>query len=473
MTVGSSNADHQLLAEGVVALDQKLIFALDFARRIDVHDARIAIEHQCVALEHGFHQMLDADHGGNLEGARENRRVRSDAARLQSDTDEIFVRHQRHLRQRQLVGDENGGLAESVLLVFLPQVAQHAMANVAKIGRAFAQITVGDRKHLRAQLIDHAKERTLRGEAVVDRLADAADELLILENQAMAVEDFEFRLGHQRFHADLERGQFGARARQRLFEPPDLGAGIADAQVPIDRTEKRADDMGDAARETWRGGQADQARAANFDRRGEARGAADLFVTLELAIRLDHAAAIFVAFFFLGREGFAQLKAREDLRDLSGSRAQQADLLLTDLATAQSLDDQNANRLLPPLLHRHAEKRVIALLAGLGEVFVTRMAHRVFDHHGSVRFDGEPDEALAHTHRDTADRITIEADGRAQDQTLVLRIEEIERADLDLQTARDSTDNPVQRFAQVVGGFAADRGDAFDQRKSITIGSHD
>ena len=49
---------------------------------------------------------------------------------------------------------------------------------------------------------------------------------------------------------------------------------------------------------------------------------------------------------------------------------------------------------------------------------------------------------------------------------------QIERADLNLHSPRDSADNPVKRFPQIVRRFAADRGDAFDQRESVTISSH-
>ena len=79
--------------------------------------------------------------------------------------------------------------------------------------------------------------------------------------------------------------------------------------------------MRDALRESRRGGKPDQARAANLDRRGDARLAADLLVVLELAVGLDHPAAVFVALLFLGRERLAQAEMRKHLRDLVGRGA--------------------------------------------------------------------------------------------------------------------------------------------------------
>ena len=113
-------------------------------------------------------------------------------------------------------------------------MAQHAMADVAEIGGALAQVAVGDREHLRTEFIDHPKERTLGGIAGVDRLANAADELLVFENLTVAVENLEFGRRHQRLHPNLERRQFAQRARQRLLEPPGFGLGVGRAQVSID-----------------------------------------------------------------------------------------------------------------------------------------------------------------------------------------------------------------------------------------------
>ncbi len=135
--------------------------------------------------------MFDANHGRDFERPRQDRRVRGDAARLQRDARELVVADQHQLRERKLLGDYNRRLGEGSSLFLLAQMTQHAMADVAEVGRALAQIIVRDRKHRGAEFLDDPQQRALGGVAVGDCLADAADELLVFENHAMAVEDLQ------------------------------------------------------------------------------------------------------------------------------------------------------------------------------------------------------------------------------------------------------------------------------------------
>ena len=221
---------HQLALEIFVTLGQRGVVFFDVGTRVDVDDAGVSVEHQRVVLDHRFHQMLDAHHGGNFERAREDRGMRGHAARLQRDADQVLMRHQRELRERQLLGHDDGRLAERTLAAFLAQMAQHAMADVAEVGRALAQVAVGDIEHLRRQLIDDAEQRALGGESLLDGFAHAADEFLVFEDHAMAVENLQIGVRHHRRHAGLERAQFGERSRERLFEALLLGLHVAGAQ---------------------------------------------------------------------------------------------------------------------------------------------------------------------------------------------------------------------------------------------------
>ena len=72
---------------------------------------------------------------------------------------------------------------------------------------------------------------------------------------------------------------------------------------------------------------------------------------------------------------------RQDLRDLARRGSQQAHLILAELAPPESLRHQYAKGLVTPLLDRHTEEGVVALLAGFGEIFIARMAYRILDHH--------------------------------------------------------------------------------------------
>ncbi len=100
------------------------------------------------------------------------------------------------------------------------------------------------------------------------------------------------------------------------------------------------------------------------------------------------------------------------------------------------------------------------------------MTDRVGNRDRRARFDHHPDQSLAQAHRDLADRVAVEPDGRAQHQALALRIEQVERADLGLHPFGDRGDDPIERGAQIFVVFTANRGDFLDQRKAISIGCH-
>ena len=240
-----------------------------------------------------------------------------------------------------------------------------------------AQVAVGHRQQLRAQLVDHPEQRALGRVAGGDDVADTADELVVLQDHLVGVEDLELGLRHQRRHPIFDRVEFGERAHERLFQPLVLAAQVARAQVAVDSTQESADHVRHAVAETGRRRQSDQARATHLDRRLDAGLTADLLVALELAVGLDHPPAVLVAFLFLGRKRLAQAKVRQDLRHLIGRGLEQAHFARAEFAAAQGLHDHHADRLLPPVLHRHAQKGVVALLAGFRKIFVARMADRV------------------------------------------------------------------------------------------------
>ena len=58
-------------------------------------------------------------------------------------------------------------------------------------------------------------------------------------------------------------------------------------------------------------------------------------------------------------------------------------------------------------------------------------------------------------------------------EALALRVEEVERADLDLHPLGDRGDDFIEGLAQVGGGLATDRGDVFDQSELVAIGTHE
>src|SRR5258708_7728007 len=202
------------------------------------------------------------------------------------------------------------------------------------------------------------------------------------------------------------------------------------------------------------------------------RLAADFFVVLEVAVALDHTTLLFEPLFFLGDERFAQPEMRKNLRDLVSRRAQQPDFVLVEFAPLERLRDQHSQWLFAPVMNRHAEKSMEALLAGLGKIFVPLMADRVGHVYGFVFFQHQPDQSLVETHRDLADRFAIEPNGGAKHEPFALRIEEVERTDLRFHAGRDCESNAVKRLAQVVRMLAANRGEMLDQSEAILVSTH-
>src|SRR5580692_7776722 len=147
--------------------------------------------------------------------------------------------------------------------------------------------------------------------------------------------------------------------------------------MAIDAAQKRADDVRVALWKSGRRGKSRQPRPSNLGRRCVTRLAADFFVILELTVCLDHAALVFEPLFFLGDERFAQPEMRKNLRILVRGGAEQADFTLVEFAPLERLRDQHAERLLAPVMNRHAEESMEALLAGLRKIFVALMADGV------------------------------------------------------------------------------------------------
>src|SRR6266850_944226 len=242
--------------------------------------------------------------------------------------------------------------------------------------------------------------------------------------------------------------------------------------MTVDAAQKRADHVRISQRESGRGSQPGQSRAANFRRRGVASLAADLLEVFQLAIGLDHTPAIFEPLFFLGRQRLAQAKMRQNLRDLVGGGAEQANLTLIEFAALQGLRDQHTERLLVAVENRDAKKSVVALLASLGKILVARMTDRVGHVNRFVLLQNQPHQPFADTHRDLADRFAIEADGGAQDYALALRIEKVERAYLGLHSSGDRGDHLIESFAQVFRMLPANSGKMFNEGKAIFIRRH-
>ena len=152
--------------------------------------------------------------------------------------------------------------------------------------------------------------------------------------------------------------------------------------------------------------------------------------------------------------------------ELAGDGAQQADLVGGELAAAQRLHDQHAERR-APLEHGHAEERVVALLVRLGEELEARVHRRVGYRDRLHGLDDEAGQALADQHAHAADRAVLEAGGRPQRERRRALVEQVDRARLGTHALGDHLDDAVERLLQVLG--LADQGaDVLEEAQAVT-----
>jgi hypothetical protein len=92
-----------LLLERALALAVPILFKHD-GRRIDDHQAGIAVDDDPVVLSDQFARVLDAHRGGDVEAARDDSRVRCTAAQVRHETVEHGVLELQHVGRADVVG---------------------------------------------------------------------------------------------------------------------------------------------------------------------------------------------------------------------------------------------------------------------------------------------------------------------------------------------------------------------------------
>ena len=137
-----------------------------------------------------------------------------------------------------------------------------------------------------------------------------------------------------------------------------------------------------------------------------------------------------------------QLAGRKHLGQDRGDHLHRLDLVLGIGLARPVLHRQHAHDLADPQ-DRHAQERVVDLLAGLREIAEVGVALRVGGiDHLALRGDGA-DQALADAHPGLVHRLGREADGGEQLEHLAGAVE-VDRADLGHEIGRDQPDDAVQ-----------------------------
>ena len=86
---------------------------------------------------------------------------------------------------------------------------------------------------------------------------------------------------------------------------------------------------------------------------------------------------------------------------------------------------------------------------GLGKIFVARVRQRIDCHHRLHSFDNQSGQTFARPHRHLSHGLLVQSHGRAQSQTLVLAIKNIDGANLGSHPFRDRGDDVIESLLKV------------------------
>ncbi len=442
----------ELAIEGAVLAVEPFVLRGDVARRTHVDGPRVSVDDQRIALVDGLEQRVDSDHGGDLEGFREDRRVRGRAAGRQRDARQTLRLDRRQIRERQLFGDEDAAFGQLAGLFFdAEQVAKQAMTDVAHVRGTLAEIAVRHARERAGILVDGELKGGFRRESVFDEAVDLFQEALVFEHHPVRVEKARIHFRNPVAHPRLQVLDLADGLTERLLEALPLRRGIVATQLAdLVEGDERAEHVCRADSESRRRRHADEPRRARglFGRR-LARVLA-LFVSAKLADRRDHPLAILVSLLLLRLQRLGEPELHDDPRHLRGDRLQEPEFVAAEASPPERLDHEHAERFLA-IEDRHAEKRVVTLLAGLGEILVSGVRERIDDHHRLEPLEHEAGQAFVEPHAHLADGRPVEPLGRPQRELAGTRLVDVERADLRVGAFRDHANDRLERLLEIVG----------------------
>ena len=150
-----------------------------------------------------------------------------------------------------------------------------------------------------------------------------------------------------------------------------------------------------------------------------------------------------------GRDELAERpRFADDRPQLGAGGLQHAHVRVAERPRFGRLDDQHA--LEQPAIHdRHAEKRSIRILAGVGEILEPGMRRGIGDALGLEAFGDQTGQALRQAHPDAADAFLPEPDRRREHEIRPIGLQEVDGTDVGREPPLNQVDDVGERFGCV------------------------
>ncbi len=228
--------------------------------RMHDHLAMTAVDQHQIVVAEVLERLVRADHHRQAHAAREDRAVRQRAAAGRDHAEHAVLGQMGEFRRRDRVADQHAADARGDLPLGRRGVARqhrlHAADHMIDILAPAAQVWIVDRVERR----DHAVALHLqRGAGAIAALADqvvqAADQLRVLENQAVGVDELADFARQRAMQLAAQLVHFFARGDQGDVQPCDFGLDFGFRQrAPVDLRLARLHQARAAERHAARGG---------------------------------------------------------------------------------------------------------------------------------------------------------------------------------------------------------------------------
>ncbi|MDT4819800.1 hypothetical protein FQZ97_529260 [compost metagenome] len=337
---------------------------------------------------------------------------------------QLAFRHFAEHRRGQLLADQDGVLlVDQVLLALFLQVGEQAAAEVLDVRGALAQVVIVHQLETGHVLHHHLAQGALGPLARADHALDLEADGGIVEHHQVDVEErtlFGAQLG---FQLAGEAAHVFAYRFQGLLEAFDLGFDVIDRAIRHHLQVSR--------RQHHHRGPHGGARCA---RHADELGFLGAFT---LAAKTANGAG------GLGvGDNASQLRAHGD---------EEGFLALVELAALLLLHHQDAHH--PPVVDdRGAKEGGETLFTGFGEVAVTGVIGGVLEVQRLFAGAHQAHQAFVGGHADLADGALVQALGGHEHETVGLRVQQVDRADLAAHGLLDPLHDDRQRRLQVLGG---------------------